>query len=471
MAMEFIVPSVQIDESDVGTRPTDQMSLAGIGIVGTFERGPVNFATTIGDEDQLVNTFGSYVKGLTGYLSAIGALRQGANDLRIVRIVGAGAKKASVSLMQSDTAYLTVEATSEGAWGNEIKVEVAKEADAATFDLTITFRNSVEKFRELTLEKIADIVPKYVTLTLAENASGLPDATEAAKSLTGGSDGAEVDDDDYIGAIDSSTGDRTGLKVLEPVQCGIVLCAQQTSDKVRSALLTFCKNCDIEEGLRIAILNTQDKLSVDSAIAQTKTLDSDRGVFAFPWVEPEELEGEYVAPDGYLAGVISVLNPHQSPSNKQVNGILSTRGDYTYAQVKVLTEARICPITLVPNRGFRVRNGLTLSSDSAWSQICIRRQQDKMNMELWNAMQWAISEPHDTPLWNNIAAQCDAYLQVQKNLGYIRGYKKTLCNSQTNPPENIQARILTAVIRWLPLYPADFIVLRMKRELSEDDAA
>lgn len=94
-----------------------------------------------------------------------------------------------------------------------------------------------------------------------------------------------------------------------------------------------------------------------------------------------------------------------------------------------------------------------------------------MNMELWNAMQWAISELHDTPLWNNIAAQCDAYLQVQKNLGYIRGYKKTLCNSQTNPPENIQARILTAIIRWLPLYPADFIVLRMKRELSEDDAA
>lgn len=121
---------------------------------------------------------------------------------------------------------------------------------------------------------------------------------------------------------------------------------------MRSALITFCENCDIEEGLRIAVLNTQDKLSVDSAIAQTKTLDSDRGVFAYPWVEPEELEGEYVAPDGYLAGVISVLNPHQSPSNKQVNGILSTRGDYTYAQVKVLTEARICPITLVPNRGF-----------------------------------------------------------------------------------------------------------------------
>lgn len=116
--------------------------------------------------------------------------------------------------MQSSTTYLTVEATSEGTWGNEIKVEVDKDAEASTFDLTITFRNSVEKFRELTLEKIADIVPKYVTLTLAENASGLPDATEGAKSLAGGSDGAAVDDDDYIGAIDSSTGDRTGLKVL-----------------------------------------------------------------------------------------------------------------------------------------------------------------------------------------------------------------------------------------------------------------
>ena len=94
-----------------------------------------------------------------------------------------------------------------------------------------------------------------------------------------------------------------------------------------------------------------------------------------------------------------------------------------------------------------------------------------MEMELYNALQWAISEPHDLPLWNSVADQIDMYLQVQKNLGFIRGFKPTLCNDQTNPPENITARILTAIVRWVPLYAADFIILRFKRELTTDSTS
>ena len=185
----------------------------------------------------------------------------------------------------------------------------------------------------------------------------------------------------------------------------------------------------------------------------------------YPWLEPEDLPGQYVAPDGYYTGVLSVLDPYKSPSNKQVLGITSCENRYTYAEVKKLIEARISPITLVNNRGFRIRSGNTLSSDSAWSQTNIRRQQDKMEMELWHALQWAISEPHNQDTWNKIRDQIDMYLKVQMNLGYIFGYLPTLCDSKTNPPENIINRILTAIIRWKPNYAADFIVLRFKREL------
>ncbi len=467
MAQEFIVPSVMIDESDVGVRPTDQLSLAGLGIVGTFERGPINTVTTIGDEEQLLATFGGYVKGLTGYLSAVPALRQGANDLKIVRIAGAGAAKATASITKDTKPYLTFTAINEGTWGNEIQVDVAPDTEAGTFDLTITFRTSVEKFREQRLSTIADIVPTYITIEVGEGAEGLPDA--GITTLASGSNGAEVTDTEYIGNIDSASGTRSGLKVLEPIQVGLVVCAQQYSGKIQSAMLSFCENCDIEEGLRIAVINSAPRLAVDSAVGQTKTLDSARGIMAYPWVEFEDLSGEYIAPDGFYAGVLSTLNPHQSPSNKKVTGILSTQCDFTYAQVKTLTLARISPITLVPNRGFRIRNGLTMSSDSAWSQTAIRRQQDKMNMEIYNSLQWAISEPHAEPLWDNIAAQIDAYLQVQKNLSYIRGYMPTLCNAQTNPAENVTARILTAIIRWLPLYPADFIIGKFQRLMTVEE--
>lgn len=472
MAMEFIVPGIQIDESDVGPRPTPQISLSGIGIVGTFKRGPINTPTTIGDAESLVTTFGDHMAGLTGYLSAYGALVQGANDLRIVRIAGTG-HTAATKTFQDGAAEpkdsLVVTANSDGAWGNDVAVTI--KSNATNFDLYVSYEGAVESFLGLTLDTLSKVSSKFVNVAKATGATALPKATTADVNLAGGNDGAAVADTDYVGTIDEATGKRSGLKALEPEQVGLVLCAQQYSATIHSALLSFVENCDIEEGLRMAILNTAPGLSVDAAKAQTTALDSDRGYFAYPWVEPEDMEGAYVAPDGYYAGVVSVLNPCQSPSNKKVKGILSCEHKFTYAQVKGLTEARISPITLVPNRGFRIRNGLTLSSDSAWSQSNIRRQQDKMEMELYNALQWAISEPHDLPLWNSVADQIDMYLQVQKNLGFIRGFKPTLCNDQTNPPENITARILTAIVRWVPLYAADFIILRFKRELTTDSTS
>lgn len=93
-----------------------------------------------------------------------------------------------------------------------------------------------------------------------------------------------------------------------------------------------------------------------------------------------------------------------------------------------------------------------------------------MEMEIYNSIQWAISENHDQVLWDAISTQVDAYLRTQQNLGFIMGFLPTLCNSQTNPDENIIARILTFIVRWKPLYAADFIVMKMKRELPSATA-
>lgn len=467
MAMEFIVPSVQIDESDVGPRPTQQLSLAGIGIVGTFQKGPVNTPTTIGDPIQHAKVFGVDAAGLTGPKSVKGAFAQSANDLRIVRIVGTGAAPATVTLKDSQATpgdSIIVTATSPGVWGNSLTATVT--ANTSTVDIVVTDGDSSDSFKAVTLDSLP-ITKNLVTISKATGAANLPKAV-ANTPLAGGSDGAAVTDTDYIGTITAS-GKRSGLKALEPVQCGLALCAQQYSDEIHQALITWAEGCDVEEGLRVPILNSPPEMGVDAACMQTQMLDTSdgRGIFTYPWVTPEDETNDdvFVAPDGYYAGRLAVLNPCQSPSNKQILGLRKLERDFTYAEVKVLTQARISPITLVPNRGFRIRNGVTLSSDTAWGQTNIRRQQDKMEMELWNAMQWAISEPHAQPLWDSIATQCDLYLRTQQNLGFIMGYLPTLCNSQTNPDENIIARILTFIVRWKPLYPADYLIVRMKREL------
>ena len=472
--MDFIVPGVFVDESDVGPRPIKELSLAAIGIVGTFDRGPVNEPVTIGDEIQLIKKFGNHRKGLTGILSTISAMRQGANDFRIVRIAGVGYAEAKMTISNGAGApvdVLEIAANSPGAWGNNIKISVKK--NAGDFDLTIKCGEAVEVFSGLKVAAVKEkVMSEFVTVKVTDEAlTGdlLPKATTVDTGLTGGNDGAAVTDDDYIGAIDANTGVRTGLKTLEPLQIGIVVCAQQYSERIHKALQTFAENCDLEEGLRIGVLNSAPKLSADKAAEQTKSLQTDRGTFAYPWITSVDYPDEWIAPDGFLAGVISTVAPHESPSNKEVQGILKLERDYSYAEVKLLTQARICPITLKPNRGFRVRNGLTLSSDEAWAQIAIRRQQDRMNMELYFGMEWAISLPHEPKLWNLVAECADLYFQKQKNLGRILGFLPTLCNAQTNPPENIISRILTMILRWKPLYPADFIVQRWKRELPTVD--
>ena len=472
--MEFIVPSVQIDESDVGTRSTNQLSLAGIGIVGTFRKGPVNTPTTVGDEIQYTKLFGIDQPGLTGPKTVAGCFAQGANDLRIVRIVGTNAAAASLTLKsagETPADSMMVAATSPGAWGNELKATVVAAGDGKSVTITVTDGDSADVFKSVTLDSLP-ITKNLATIRKVDGADELPAAVQN-QALTGGNDGAAVAVNDYIGTI-SESGKRTGLKALEPIQCGMGICAQQYDTIIHQALIEWAENCNVEEGLRIPILNSAPSLGVDAACVQTQALapDDGRGIFTYPWVTPEDETDDdvYVAPDGYYAGRLAVLNPCQSPSNKQILGIRKLERDFTYAEVKVLTQARISPITLVPNRGFRVRNGVTLSSDTAWGQTNIRRQQDKMEMEIYNSIQWAISENHDPVLWDAISTQVDAYLRTQQKLGFIMGFLPTLCNSQTNPDENIIARILTFIVRWKPLYAADFIVMKMKRELPSATA-
>ncbi|MDI6711469.1 MAG: phage tail sheath subtilisin-like domain-containing protein [Bacillota bacterium] len=465
MALEYIVPRVAIDESDVGPRPTPAVSLAGIGLVGTFCRGPVNTPVTVGSLEQLISVFGEHKPGLTGYLSARGAFHQGANDLKVVRIGAASIKAASLILKDSaNIDSVKVEANTPGTWGNDIMVAVVAGTTANTFKLIVTYGSQAETFDNLTLDNLGNVKSRLIVASKVAGATQIP-ANIASTPLAGGDDGATTADSDYIGTIDAD-GRRSGLKALDPVRVAIVLCAQQHSEAIRAALIAHCAAATIGQGLRIAVLNTPPGLTPDAAGALTGELDSMRAVMAYPWLEPLEEPGTYVAPDGYYAGRLAVLASQQSPSNKEIVGILGTERLCTDAEVKTLTLARISPITLVPNRGYRIRNGLNLSSDPAWSQTNLRRAFDQLEMEIYDATQWAISEENTPKLRAAVADQLDALLSIKKAKGEIYDYKPTICDDTNNTPESIAARILNTTVRVRAVYAADYIDHRVQRLLA-----
>ena len=466
MVLEYVQPRVAIDESDVGPRPTAGVSVSDIGVVGTFSKGAVNTPVIIGSLDQLISTFGEFKTGLTGYLSILGAMAQGANSFKVVRIGGESLASATKTLQDSTPVNsVVVTAKSPGCWGNDISVAVVSGTQGGTFKLIITCGAVQETFDNLTLNNVsAQVVSRFVTAVKSGGAAAIP-ANISSAPLTGGNDGATTDDADYVGTIDGS-GNRSGLKVLEIVRCGVVICAQQYSVTIRNALLAHCANMGLEIGLRMAVLNTSSGLSPAQAVTDVGAMDSMRGILAYPWVELSDYAGVYVAPDGVYAGRLACIGAHESPSNKQITGINSTERYLAEAEIKALTLGRVSPIALGGSRGFRIRNGLTLSSDSAWAQTNIRRIFDVVEMEIYDAIQWVKSENNTPKLRKAVADQIDNYLVVKKQQGGIYDFKPTVCDDTNNTVETIQARILNTLIRIRPNYAADYIDLRIQRRVS-----
>ena len=171
MPLQYIVPRVAIDESNVGPRPTPGVSLATIGVVGTFAKGPVNKPTTIGSLDQFISTFGLLRTDLTGPLTMTGAMNQGATDFVVNRIVGAGAAPATLTLKDGATTpadSIVVTANSPGIWANGteatgVKIAVTDGTTANTAKIIVIVGSKSRTYDNLSLDDIPKISDPDVT--------------------------------------------------------------------------------------------------------------------------------------------------------------------------------------------------------------------------------------------------------------------------------------------------------------------
>jgi len=137
-------PGVQVSEVDLTTVVPSVATTVGA-IVGGFSWGPANTITTISNEIQLVDRFGKPdANTYETFYTAANFLSYG-QDLRVIRMVGAGAKNAvananaSTVLIENRTSYeqsyssntsSIFNAKYAGALGNSIKVSIA---DSNTF--------------------------------------------------------------------------------------------------------------------------------------------------------------------------------------------------------------------------------------------------------------------------------------------------------------------------------------------------
>lgn len=129
---EQILPGVSIEVRPEGLIIPGRISIGTIGIVGTANRGPLNHPTSVGNLADAFAVFGHYddfVNNQPNELTLMRALEQSfansAQNVIAVRIGSGTVAAADILLSSPGGDCVTLSANSEGAWGNDIEVNVS----------------------------------------------------------------------------------------------------------------------------------------------------------------------------------------------------------------------------------------------------------------------------------------------------------------------------------------------------------
>jgi phage tail sheath protein FI len=502
----YLSPGVYVEEVEAGSRPIEGVGTAVAAFVGLASSGPFNAPTLVTNWSQYTQTFGDFVEGSYLAQAVYGYFLNGGGACYVVRIGGNGAASpaARAELTASTGAgggaaanvgAFRVQALAEGTDGNEISVEVADtNAEGAaedSFKLLVKKGGKVEEtFDNVTTKRgrqnVVTVVNAQSKLVRLEDLGVTADkVSRGTVELAGGGAPApaHLAPDDYVG----DSADRTGFGGLEAVDEITMVCVPDLMsayqnrmldlEGVQAVQLAMIAHCELM-GDRVAILDPPPGLNAQQ-IKEWRVdkvgYDSKYAALYWPWVkifDPASGTNTFVPPCGHMAGIWGrnddTRGVHKAPANEVVRGAISLEINITKNEHDLLNPVGINCIRAFPGRGIRVWGARTLSSDSAWRYLNVRRLFNYLEESILNGTDWVVFEPNDYALWSKIRRTIAAFLVNEWRKGALFGltpaeafYVK--CDGETNPAEGIDAGQVVCEIGVAPVKPAEFVIFRLSQ--------
>jgi hypothetical protein len=244
---------------------------------------------------------------------------------------------------------------------------------------------------------------------------------------------------------------------------------------VQTTLISHCE----QNGNRMAVLDAPPGMTpqqVRDWRSEVAMYDSAYAAFYYPWIKVENpigLNGDaevFIPPSGHIAGVWARTDESRgvwkAPANDTIRGCLDVAYGVTQNEQSVLNPIGINCIRPFGTRGIRIWGARTLSSDSDWRYINVRRLFNMVEKTIADGTQWAVFEPNDVALWEGIKRTLNAFLTGLWSTGALFGqsvdqafYVK--CDAENNPPESIDQGLLIVEVGIAPVKPAEFVVFRI----------
>ena len=195
--------------------------------------------------------------------------------------------------------------------------------------------------------------------------------------------------------------------------------------------------------------------------------------------DPLRLGGQRVRaipPSGHVAGVIAqtdlAIGVHRAPANIALRWIHGTTLDITAEWQGILNPAHVNCLRHFPGRGYRVYGARTLSSDTTWRFLNVRRLLLMLETAVSYAIQWAVFEPNNFYLRQTVTLTITSFLNALWQRGALVGNTEeeaffVRCDEENNPSFIIDSGQLIVDIGVAPAQPAEFVIFRIGRTQDE----
>lgn len=494
---KYSTPGVYVTEAQLSSLTTNTVGGTAAVFFGEATRGP-SAATLVTDWTTYKALYGDLTSSSDLGYAVYHYFANGGRNAYVVRVTAAaaaaafklavpfyptGSGNASASLFRAD-------AISPGAWGNNLVLNtsagnVVPTATAyGTFNLTVTYNGTeVERWTELTLDQngsryVAAVVNNYskfikVSSVTAASTNAAMEWNATNQSLSAGSDGTIADSDYTASLTKLDVVDGTLLlnavgKVSSMVVSAFAAKAQSRGD---SFLIIDPSPTDTDfAGLQATAANLNSITGAGYAAHYTpmlKMVDPAK-------TGPGAIRTTY--PGGAVAGLIvrteTERNVAKAPAGyaADIRGALGFSVNLTDAQIGTLYDGtpQVNSFKAIPGGGIVLFGARTLNKTNPDKFISVRRSLNYLKYNLKSLTQFAVFEPNDDNLWNQINLAVSSFLTEAWRSGILKGERSgdaffVVCDSTNNTPfsrDNGQVNIQVGVALQTP---AEFIVLEISQ--------
>ena len=239
---------------------------------------------------------------------------------------------------------------------------------------------------------------------------------------------------------------------------------------------------------RIALLDPpvsvsrNDQLGVGGLMAWRARFDSSYAALHYPWlrvVDPLRRSGvatRDIPPSGHVAGQFAAtdlaVGVHKAPANVELTWVQDLTVPVNASRHGLLNSAGVNAIRSIPGRGIRIMGARTMSSDTSWVYVNVRRLLIMIRKAFYLSTQWAVFEPNNALTRAKLRLSIVSFLLSLWQRGALMGDTadaafRVKCDDDNNTAALRDAGQMLAQILVAPSQPFEFVEVRLGREDNE----